>query len=226
MVNTELNPARLNLLFDQERIVKVEHFLPESLVNRMQDEAVHAYSNAERSYIPGHKQGATLSYESIHYDAPTCLAVYHSDELIRFLERITGEHLMPTADHDQSSCSLLYYKKAGDHINWHFDLNFYQGRHFTVLIALKNRSAGESFSAGRLMRKKNNKEVEEINTPVNTLVIFEGAEVLHKATPIEQGDERIMLSMTYCTNPRINLFKEIARRIKDTAFYGMRVIFD
>ena len=47
--------------------------------------------------------------------------------------------LVPTPLHDQSSCSVLVYEKPGDHIGWHYDHNFYKGRHFTVLIPIVNR---------------------------------------------------------------------------------------
>jgi hypothetical protein len=56
--------------------------------------------------------------------------------------------------------------------------------------------------------------------------MFEGARVLHRATGVAPGDERIMLSMTLCTDPRLGLFKELARRVKDTAYYGPRVLID
>jgi hypothetical protein len=35
-----------------------------------------------------------------------------------------------------------------------------------------------------------------------------------------------MLSMTFCTDPRIHPVKELARRVKDTAYYGPRALID
>ena len=35
-----------------------------------------------------------------------------------------------------------------------------------------------------------------------------------------------MLSMTLCTDPGINPIKELARRVKDTAYYGPRALID
>jgi hypothetical protein len=32
--------------------------------------------------------------------------------------------------------------------------------------------------------------------------------------------------MTFCTDPRIHPLKELARRIKDTAYYGPRALID
>ena len=62
-------------------------------------------------------------------------------------------------------------------------------------------------------------------TPPNLLVVFEGAHVLHKATPIADGERRVVLSMTFCTDPRSSALQGVARRIKDTAFFGLRALW-
>jgi hypothetical protein len=65
----------------------------------------------------------------------------------------------------------------------------------------------------------------EIPTPANTLVVFEGAKILHKASPILAGERRMVVSMTYCANPRTSRFQSVARRIKDIAFFGVRALW-
>ena len=65
----------------------------------------------------------------------------------------------------------------------------------------------------------------EVDTSENTFVVFEGGKVLHRATPTEAGDLRIMLSMTFNTVPKISAWGEIKRRIKDTAFFGLKVLW-
>jgi len=57
-------------------------------------------------------------------------------------------------------------------------------------------------------------------------VLFEGARVFDRATAVAEGDERVMLSMTLCTDPGLGPLKELARRVKDTAYYGPRVLLD
>ena len=39
-------------------------------------------------------------------------------------------------------------------------------------------------------------------------------------------ERRVILSMTYCADPRISRFKEFVRRCKDTAFFGLRALWD
>jgi hypothetical protein len=69
-------------------------------------------------------------------------------------------------------------------------------------------------------------EVIECDTSEGVLVLFEGARVFHRASPVAEGDLRVMLSMTFCTDPRIHPVKELARRVKDTAYYGPRALID
>jgi hypothetical protein len=177
------------------------------------------------SYIPTHKKGRTLSYENIHRHAHACLGFYHSQKLHKLVAQVTGTAIYPTPDQDQSSLSVLCYNEAGVHINWHFDHNFYKGRHFTVLLSLANESMSGQVSQSQLMRRTPRGD-ESVDTTANTLVIFEGAQVLHRASPTADGDVRIMLSMTYCADPRTSWLKEFARRVKDTAFYGLRALWD
>ena len=65
----------------------------------------------------------------------------------------------------------------------------------------------------------------EVATPPNRLIIFEGAEVRHKVTPIAEGECRAVWSMTYCTDTRNSAFQGAARRLKDTAFFGLRSLW-
>jgi len=64
-----------------------------------------------------------------------------------------------------------------------------------------------------------------IPTPPNALVVFEGAKVLHRVTTLAEGERRIILSMTYCTDPRNSRLQEVARRVKDTAYFGLRALW-
>ena len=52
------------------------------------------------------------------------------------------------------------------------------------------------------------------------------AKVLHRVSPAAAGDLRVVLSMTFNTERRISRFGEFMRRVKDTAFYGLRVLWD
>lgn len=211
--------------FARERIIRIDHFLTGDYLQFLRSEAEQNVPRMVPSYIPTHKKGHTLSYENIHRYAHGCLGLYHSPEMMNWVSDIVGMKVAPTPDSDQSSLSVLCYCEAGDHINWHYDHNFYQGRHFTVLLSLFNESAAGGLSQSSLMRRLPSGD-DTVDTSPNTLVIFEGSQVLHRASPTAEGDKRILLSMTYCSDSRTSWAREFARRIKDTAFFGIRALWD
>ena len=205
-------------------IATVGNVLPEPVLAAL-IEAVDRLIATERTYLPAHKKGGTVAYQTLERDAPEIVRLYRSPALQRFISCITGIRVGPTPLHDQSSCSVLFYEKPGDHIGWHYDHNFYKGRHFTVLIPLINRGHGEDgLSAARLLAKRKREEIT-IATPPNRLIVFEGARVRHKVTPIAEGERRVIWSMTYCADPRNSAIQGVARRIKDTAFFGVRALW-
>ena len=218
--------ASLAPAFAAERLMRIDDFLAPATLDQLRHEALSNAGQMEASFIPLHKQGRTLSYEQVLRRAPHLVAFYHNEAVQRWVSAVTATTVRPTPVQDQSSLSVLCYKDAGDHINWHYDHNFYRGRHFTVLLALVNRSAEGGLSRSRLERQLADGAVRTIDLPENALVVFEGAHVRHRATPVAAGDLRVILSMTYCDDPRISRTKELARRAKDTAYYGIRALWD
>jgi hypothetical protein len=188
-------------------------------------EAVERVAGIERSYLPTHKKGGTIAYETLIAQAPVIAAFYQSAAMCRFVSSVVGVKVQPTPLHDQSSLSVLVYDRPGDHIGWHYDHNFYRGRHFTVLLPIINAgSDANGLSHARLVAKLAGVETE-ISTPPNKLVIFEGARVVHKVQPIIAGERRVLISMTYCADPRAKWWQEVARRFKDIAFFGPRALW-
>lgn len=218
-------PEQYAAEFAKRPLVRIPDFVATESLEAMKQEALDNLHRVERTYLPTHKKGGTVSYEAISRYAPHCLSFYHSPEVQNWISMITGVKVYPTPDQDQSSLSLLCYTETGDHINWHYDHNFYKGRHFTVLLPLINRGRDGGPSASQL-EYKISQEVETCDTSPNALVVFEGVKVLHRATPTREGDTRIILSMTYCSDPRNDWRKELLRRIKDIAFFGIRALWD
>jgi len=207
-----------------DRIAAVPHFLGAEQFANLQRE-VEALSGAERSYVPTHKKGATIAYETLIEHAPELTAFYHSEAMTAYISRMTGVAVRPTPLHDQNSLSILIYERSGDHIGWHYDHNFYRGRHFTVLLPVVNRgNAANGHSHARLKAKIGEAEAE-LQTPPNTLIVFEGARIMHKVTPLAAGERRVLISMTYCSDGRATFAQAVARRFKDTAFFGVRALW-
>ena len=212
------------LIFER-RIIAVPNFLPNStfeLLCSCADRQVES----ERVHIPGHKRGATISYHDLQSCAPELVTFYHSPEFQRWCSFVIGERVQPTPLNDLSSCSLLIYSEPDDHIGWHRDHNFYNGRHFTALLSLINTNAdGDGLSSAQLTIRDGNQE-EVIPTAPNTLVLFEGAHILHRVTPLLAGERRVILSMTFCTDPSSTALRNFERRLKDIAYFGLRALWD
>ena len=208
----------------EDRLAVVPAPMPPDDFGRIARE-IEQLSSSERSYLPTHKKGGTVAYETLCIAAPAVVELFQSKALHDLVSGIVGARVVPTPLHDQSSCSVLFYERPGDHIGWHYDHNFYNGRHFTVLLPIVNRNRdGSGLSAARLIARIGGED-RQIATPANTMVVFEGARVLHKATPIGEGERRIVLSMTFSTDPRNTPLQGIVRRIKDMAFFGIRALW-
>ena len=207
-----------------DRLAVVPDLLPAAAFAVLRAEAERLVA-PERSFVPTHKKGGTVAYETLIAAAPAIVAFYHAADFHDLISRLVGVRVQPTPLHDQSSLSVLVYNKPGDHIGWHYDHNFYRGRHFTVLIAMANEgNADGGLSHAELQARVAGQEIA-VRTAPNTGVVFEGALVHHKVLPIHEGERRLVLSMTYCTDPRAWLWQGISRRLKDTAFFGVRALW-
>jgi len=208
----------------EKSIAVIPGFLPEARFEELRRD-VETLAGAERSYVPIHKKGGTVAYETIIERVPALAAFYHSEALRRLVSRTVGVEVVPTPLHDQSSLSILVYDRPGDHIGWHYDHNFYRGRHFTVLLPVVNAGSAErGMSHARLWATIDGIETK-IDAEPNTLVLFEGARVLHKVSPLIAGERRVVVSMTYCADPHASRVQAVARRVKDTAFFGIRALW-
>src|SRR5215470_5260178 len=179
----------------------------------------------ERSFVPTHKKGGTVAYETLIASAPAIVSLYHCAAFQDFISRLVGVRVQATPINDQSSLSVLFYDKPGDHIGWHYDHNFYRGRHFTVLIMITNvGQTSDGLSHAELRARIGEQEIAVRARP-NTVVVFEGAQVRHKVTPVHASEQRLVLSMTYCADPRSWWWQAVSRRLKDTAYFGLRALW-
>jgi hypothetical protein len=204
-------------------IASIPSFLDGDTAARLAREAIDQQS-VVRSYVPGHKQGGTVAYVDMRATAPMAVSLYHSQELAEVVGRVVGAPVVRTPLHDQNSCSFLFYQRVGDRIGWHYDHNFYRGRHFTVLLSVVNQGSTRVLSSAQLQARLLGHEVL-VPTPPNQLVIFEGRRVRHQVTPLAKDELRIVLSMTYCTDPTASHLMDSARRIKDMAYFGIRSLW-
>ncbi len=191
--------------------------------------AVDAVTPAiNRNYLPGHKQGGSVSRHVIDELAPCIADLYRNPGLIGWLEQIAGEPLQLSPADDPHAYALYFYTRPGDHIGWHYDTSYYAGRRYTLLIGvidesscrleyeLHTRDAGVTPRAGA------------VQIPPGGLVFFDGDRLRHRITPLgeRQGERRVSLTLEYVTDPRMHAGWRIISKMKDAiAYFGFRQVF-
>ena len=214
--------------WDQNEFLVLPAFLARETVERLLvPQAQGVKGELNRNYIPGHKKGGSVSYYTVQEKAPRFLDLYRSPAFMDFLRRLTGVDLMLCPDNDPHSCALYYYTEPGDHIGFHYDTSYYKGARYTILMGLVDRSTRcklvcELFKDDPA---KTSRKLELVTQP-GDLVIFNGDKLWHAVTPLGEGEERIVLTMEYVTNPEMGSFKRLYSNLKDSfAYFGLRAVF-
>jgi hypothetical protein len=213
--------------WEQNEFVSLERFLPPEVVEHYLIPAVEQLrSDVHRNYIPRHKKGGSISYYTLVEKAPVFLALYRSPAFIDFLIRLVDARVMPCPDDDPHACALYFYTEPGDHMGFHYDTSYYQGARYTVLMGLVERSE-QCRLVCQLYKDDPTRESKELQlaTTPGSLVIFNGDRLWHAVTPLGKGEERIVLTMEYVTNPEMGPFKRFRSNMKDAiAYFGFSTI--
>lgn len=165
----------------------------------------------KRVNIRGWKAGKTIPCSIIEKQSPAVIKWYF--DFAREMSAIVGENLITTPLNLPTSCCILIYDKEDDFINWHFDVNYFDGRFFTVLLPITNDATCTKF-----VYKNNDERDTVVDIRNNNSVIFEGSEVFHMASKLCSGQKRAILSLQYTTNDNINLLNRTFMHFKDMAY--------
>jgi hypothetical protein len=208
---------------EQDECVFLERFLPPELVERhLVPEVEKLRPNVHRNYIPGFKKGGAISSHVLAEKAPAFLVLYRSPAFVDFLRRLVGARMMPCPEDDPHACALYFYTEPGDHMGFHYDTSYYNGARYTVLMGLIQRSERCRLVC-HLYRDDPARETREVQLAYGpgSLVIFNGDKLWHAVTPLAEGEERVVLTMEYVTDPEMGVFKRFVSNMKDAiAYFG------
>ena len=209
--------------WEQNECLILERFIPKKIVNPCLTEVELLRKNIFRNYVPGHKQGGSVSYYAIEnelHEGSAIVALYRSPALRRFLSQIVKEELLLCPDDDPHSCALYYYTQPGDHIGYHYDRSYYKGKRYTVLMGLIERSERCRLVA-HLPAPGATEDVTEQSIPLDpgSLVIFNGDTLWHAVTPLGPREERVVLTMQYVTDQEMGPFHRAFSNLKDVFGY-------
>jgi len=222
-----LNEAELRTRFAvQDEFLCLDSFLPAEILECWNAELEVLIPRIHRNYIPSHKKGGSVVFETVAALAPTIHAVYTSPTLLAFFRRLFAADVSLCPPTDPHRCVLYAYTEAGDHMGWHYDRSYYRGARYTVLFGLRDRSSSRLLC--RLHTKNPGHEQEElaVRTAPGMLVAFNGAKLYHSVSPQVEGEHRFVVSMEYVTSPEMNWFLRFVSNMKDAiAYFGFKQVF-
>ena len=206
----------------QGEFLAIDHFLPQHAIDQYMKEVDALRSQINRNFIPTHKKGGSISYYLLQQSAPTILSLYRSQAFIAWLSQIAGVNLLLCPEDDPHSCALYFYTEVGDHIGYHYDTSYYNGARYTVLIGLTDRSTSKLLC--RLHTRDTSKTPLDLSlaTDPGLLVFFNGDRLYHAVSPLGEGEERVVLTLQYVTDPSMGTFKRLYSNLKDAfGYFGL-----
>ena len=126
--------------------------------------------------------------------------IIDNPEFLQKVQSKTGiANLQFVPEVDTNRLSLLYYKDEGDGIDWHVDGTIYLGDRWAgILTIVEDIKESEA----KLELKPNGKPATfPVEKMENTLVLFQGDQVQHRARPMLMDEQRIVVSLLFSTNP-------------------------
>jgi hypothetical protein len=225
-VSREDEAARRHEYAAQDEFVILEDFLPAEVMERWEAELPALIPQIHRNYLPGHKKGGSVAYDTVATVAPSITGVYHSPQLLGFLRRITGAEMQECPSNDPHRCAFYAYTEEGDHMGFHYDTSYYKDRRWTLLVGFKDDSSSRLVC--HLHTKNPGHEVEklEVQMTPGMLVLFNGDKVYHAVTPTKAGETRYVVSMQFVTSGEMNPFMRFISNMKDAvAYFGLRGVF-
>ena len=226
-VLARFDPETLRHQFSsQGAFLYLEDFLPADLTETLVAAVTAVQSSVNRNYLPGHKQGGSVSRHTLDELAPAVAELYRSTQLLGFLESLAGERLQASPVDDPHAYALYFYTRPGDHIGWHYDTSYYAGRRYTVLLGVIDRSSC------RLDYQLHTREAGvavvdgSVRIPPGGLVFFDGDRLRHRITPLGNDEMRVSLTFEYVTDPRMHAGWRLISNMKDAvAYFGFRQVF-
>ena len=211
---------------DQGSFLFLPDFLGSEITAQLVAGVAAVSASVNRNYLPGHKQGGSVSRHVIDQLAPFIAELYRSAALINWLGQLSGERLQLSPPADPHAYALYFYTRPGDHIGWHYDTSYYVGRRYTLLIGIIDDSSC------RLDYQLHTREAGvpavpgSVQIPPGGLVFFDGDKLRHRISPLGEGEVRVSLTFEYLTDPKMHAGWRLISNMKDAvAYFGIRQVF-
>ncbi len=211
---------------EQGAFIYLSDFLPPEATRQLIAGVAAVRGSVNRNYLPGHKQGGSVSRHTLDELAPFIAELYRSPALIAWLSELAGERLQVSPPDDPHAYALYFYTRPGDHIGWHYDTSYYAGRRYTLLLGVIDESSC------RLDYELHTREEGaaivpgSVRIPPGGLVFFDGDKLRHRITPLGENEQRVSLTFEYVTDPTMHFGWRVISNLKDAfGYFGFRQVF-
>ena len=211
---------------EQGSFLYLPQFLPAATTAELISAVADVAPAINRNYLPGHKQGGSVSRHAIDELAPGIAALYRSPALLTWLSAVAGETLQVSPPDDPHAYALYFYTEPGDHIGWHYDTSYYAGRRYTVLIGVIDQSSCRLDYQLHTRSRGRAPQPGSVQIAPGGLVFFDGDALRHRISPLAPGERRVSLTFEYLTDPRMHGWGRFVSNMKDSiAYFGFRQVF-
>jgi hypothetical protein len=215
MINPNYKVNRVN------NIIVVDDFLKKDFFMQLREQFDNKTYESKDFML---RKATGVDFFKLHQQSyPGILEFFYSGDLMTALTSIIKKPVQRISLSDPNSCSLIIYTNAGDHIDWHLDYSNYYGDRFVVLLTIVNENREKDGGLSSNIFKYNyDGETHELQMKENSIVIFKGSEIFHKATAIEDGERRILLSMVMCDicqEKQKNIVSILYEKVKSATLY-------
>jgi hypothetical protein len=210
----------------QGAFLRLADFLPPDLTATLIAAVAAVEPAVNRNYLPGHKQGGSVSRHVIDHHAPAIAELYRSQALIDWLSGIAGVRLYTSPADDPHAYALYFYTRPGDHIGWHYDTSYYAGRRYTLLLGVIDQSSCRLDYELHTRTPGLTPVAGSCQIPPGGMVFFDGDSLRHRISPLEEGERRVSLTFEYVTDTRMSPWGRLISNMKDAvAYFGFRQVF-
>jgi phosphatidylglycerophosphate synthase len=211
---------------EQGSFLYLPRFLPEEFTVRLVAAVDSVTPVVNRNFLPGHKQGGSVSRHTIDERAPFIAQLYRSPALLSWLAALTGERLQLSPADDPHAYALYFYSRPGDHIGWHYDTSYYSGRRYTLLLGIVDRSTCRLDYELHTREPGRTAQSGSLQIPPGGLVFFDGDKLRHRITPSGADELRVSLTFEYVTSQHMSPWWRFVSNMKDAiAYFGFRQVF-
>ena len=203
--------------FADGEFVLLEELVPAAFVARMLAEIDTA--RPTRSRVPWIRSAQHVGWRTLQRIAPISTAIYRSQVFVDWMTELVGKPMQLKHPSDDHACATYEYERAGDHMRFHYDTcGCDDGASYSQLLSLHDRSTQRLLVD---LHTKDGQPVERrsLSTRAGTLTVFCGSKVWHAVTPLGPGERRVILSMSYATDPSMPPWRWLYENVKDAMIY-------